>query len=295
MMHNTLCVAALGAQEQEVPLLGLNMPIFGLDPYGVLDDAFLWQLRHLGARQEYYDFDALLNAACPEFETIDWSKAHTRVLLGATEIVSGRETVFDSDCNVPEHAKKYTSPSAGNVWRRRLPLSLPAVAASGTLPFVRKAEKVEGESYWDGVYSQNPPIREFLAGVRKENTPEEIWVVRINPQQAAKQPRSTAEIRDRENELIGNLSLNKELDFVLTINDLIKRYGDLEREYKPVTLRTIKMKKETAVTLRVSSKFDRSRTSIDALRQEGRQVARDWLDRWRDKVIGCYPEDAAYT
>jgi hypothetical protein len=31
---------------------------------------------------------------------------------------------------------------------------------------------------------------------------------------------------------------------------------------------------------------------MDQLSAEGRQVARDWLDRWPN--VGCYPEDAAY-
>jgi NTE family protein len=91
------------------------------------------------------------------------------------------------------------------------------------------------------------PVREFLAGVNKEYVPDEIWIVRINPQQCAQQPRSNAEIRDRENELMGNLSLNKELDFILTVNEMIERFGGrLAEEYKPVTARTIKMRQETA-------------------------------------------------
>ena len=60
-----------------------------------------------------------------------------------------------------------------------------------------------------------------------------------------------------------------------------------------MTVRTIKMEEETADKLRYSSKFNRSRDFMEQLRKEGRVVARDWLDRWPDKV-GCYPEDAAY-
>ena len=31
-------------------------------------------------------------------------------------------------------------------------------------------------------------------------------------------PKSNADIQDRQNELMGNLSLNKELDFIMTVN-----------------------------------------------------------------------------
>jgi NTE family protein len=292
IIFNAFSVAALSAQEQEVPVLGINMPIIGLNPSGVLDDALLWQLRQLGAREEYYDFGALLKAACPEFADIDWSNVHTRVLLGASEIVDGVETVFDSDCNMG----KSTDPTVTHRWRKRLPLSLGGVAASGTLPSVREAEKIGGGYYWDGLYSQNPPIREFLAGVQKDDVPDEIWVLRINPQQWASPPRTNAEIRDRENELMGNLSMNKELDFILTVNDMIARPGSaLAQEYKPVTVRTIKMTKATAAKLRTSSKFDRSRSFIDELREEGRHQALEFLNDWPNPdPEKRYPADAAY-
>ena len=293
IMQNAFSHLALTAQEQEVPVLGINAPVFGLNPGGVLSHAFVAELQRLGVRKEYVDFDAMLTKACPEFDDIDWPNVPARLLLGASEIVNGVETVFDSDCNIPGNGGKHTEASAAHRWRQRLPLSLRGVAASGTLPAVREAEKIDNGYYWDGLYSQNPPIREFLAGVRKEHVPDEIWVLRINPQQSADLPRSNSEIRDRENELMGNLSLNKELDFILVVNDMIVRFsGPLAEKYKPVTVRTIKMKEETAARLQTSSKFDRSRNFIDKLRSEGSEVARDWLNQWPN--VGRYPEDAAY-
>ena len=140
ILHNTMCQTWLSFQEQEVPGLGINMPIFGFNPRGVVDDAVLWELRQLGAREDYYDFDALLKAACPEFDDVDWPSVPTRILLGASDIVNGAETVFDSDCNIPNLAGKHTEPTVAHQWRRRVPLSLRGVAASGTLPSVREAE-----------------------------------------------------------------------------------------------------------------------------------------------------------
>jgi hypothetical protein len=90
--HNALSVAALSAQDQEVPVFGINTPVIGLNPRGLADHAILWELRQLGVRKEYYDFDAMLSVACPDFEAIDWPNVHTRVLLGTSEIVNGVET-----------------------------------------------------------------------------------------------------------------------------------------------------------------------------------------------------------
>ena len=107
--------------------------------------------------------------------------------------------------------------------------------------------------------------------------------------------KTNAEIQDRQNELMGNLSLNAELDFILTVNAWTKVYEgeNFANDHKHVTVRTIKMKEKTADDLRYSSKFDRSRDFMDQLRIEGRTVARDWLDGWPEKV-GCYPDDAGY-
>ena len=293
MMLNLFSFSALTAQEKETPMLGLNAPVFSLNPRCAISQAVTAGLPLLGVRKQYYDFEDMLAEACPQFDGIDWPKLQTRLLLGASEIIDGVETVFDSDCNIESQGAKHAEASVAHRWRKRLPVTLRGAAASGTLPAVREAEEIDGGYYWDGLYSQNPPVREFLAGVRREHVPDEIWIVRINPQQTAQQPKSNAEIRDRENELMGNLSLNKELDFILTVNGMIARFGGgLAAEYKPVTVRTIKMKEETAAALRTSSKFDRSRGFIDRLREEGHAVAQDWLARWPE--VGHYPDDAAY-
>ncbi len=107
---------------------------------------------------------------------------------------------------------------------------------------------------------------------------------------------SNAENVDRENELTGNLSLNKELDFIVKVNALRTlppaAGAALHGTYKEVTVRTIMMREETARTLRYSSKFNRSRDLMNQLRREGREVARSWLAQWPH--VSSWPADAAY-
>jgi NTE family protein len=153
-----------------------------------------------------------------------------------------------------------------------LPLSLSGVAASGTLPIFREAEYIHGDGhYWDGLYSQNPPLREFIG--KADEVPDELWIVRINPQQWPELPKSNADVQDRENELMGNLSLHKELDFILKVNEWSERYKDEDfgKDHKPVIVRTIKMKEKTADKLRYSSKFDRSSAFMEDLPQSVRR------------------------
>lgn len=283
---NLLAFYAYRLKETETPVLGLNAPTFGINPCSLLSKTVTSWLPTLDVRKQYFDLADFLKTQCMDFDSIDWPKVKTRLLVGASEVVHGVETVFDSAMNAGKYAE------GKNCWRRRLPLSLAGVAASGTLPEFSEAVRIEGGYYWDGLYSHNPPIREFLSKVPKEETPDELWIIRINPQQWPVMPTSRAEILDRENELAGNLSLNKELDFVLSINDLIRRYDAIAGEYKPVTVRTIKMKEKRADELRYSSKFDRRIAFTNELRDEGGEIAREWLSRWPMKER--YPDDAAY-
>ena len=289
-MLNLFTYGAFTAEETEIPVLGVNAPVFGsLNPYGAIFKAVAACLPSLGVRKRYFDLDELLAEACPALknDSIDWKNVKTRLLIGASEVVNGLETVFDTDVN------KETQQKEVYYWRQRLPLTLSGVAASGTLPIFRKAEHIKGDGhYWDGLYSQNPPVREFIAGA--DEVPDELWIVRINPQQWPELPKSNADIRDRENELMGNLSLHKELDFILKVNEWSERYKDFAKDHKRVTVRTIKMTEKTADKLRYSSKFNRCRDFMEELRDEGHKVAEDWLGDWRKNEVGKYPEDAKY-
>jgi NTE family protein len=277
---NQFTYEAFKAEEREVPLLGISPKIFGFNPFGAGYRALLACLPSLGIRTEYFDYDAFLNNACPDFENnIVWQNVDKRLLIGASEVVRGFETVFDSLVRTGELQPNIGMVDMRDYWRQLLPLSLAGVAASGTLPIFREAEQIGRFFYWDGLYSNNPPMREFLHGPEQYH-PDEIWIVRINPQQWPYAPDTNADIQDRQNELMGNLSLHKELDLVFCRC----------HPKKKLTVRTIKMTKRTADNLMYSSKFNRSRAFLDQMRQEGRDVARAWLANWPN--VPTYPQDA---
>lgn len=286
---NTFTFGALRAEELEVPLLGLSARLFGINPYAAGYKALAACLPGLGVRQQYFDLIELLAEKCPALKdkTIDWEKVETRLLIGASEVVNGLETVFDS-------AIKEGVELRASYWRQQLPLSLEGVAASGTLPFFREAQRIGVGHYWDGLYSQNPPVREFFAGTELRCIPDEMWIVRINPQQWPYPPATNKDIEDRQNELMGNLSLTKELDFIMKVNEWQKKYKDFGEKYKPVKIRTIKMEEEIADELSYASKFDRSPHSMAQLCDHGHKVGRRWLDDWQNNKVGEYPEDAGY-
>ena len=288
---NFLTFGALRAEESEVPVLGLYPPVFGLNPRGAVYKAAAAFLPGLGVRREYFDLMDLLKKHCGDFKHINWENVKTRLLIGATEVVNGFETVFDSDVN-----KGTGLPPPVSFWHQQLPLSLAGVAASGTLPAFREAQHIDKcGDYWDGLYSLNPPLREFFWDVDVSKAPDELWILRINPQQWPELPKTNADIQDRENELMGNLSLHKELDFLLQVN----RWRAQSKDFAPfgrrdVIVRTIKMRKATVDELPCSSKFDRSPEFMHRLHKEGYEVGKEWLDHWYKGSVGSYPDDAGY-
>ena len=162
-------------------------------------------------------------------------------------------------------------------------ISVEAILASAAIPFLFEAVRIGQGVYWDGLYSQNPPIRHLA-----ELDPDEIWIIQINPEEISEEPKTTAEIWDRRNQLAGNLSLNQELAFVRKTNDLIRKHG-IE---KPATkVRRI----EISVFLDTSSKLDRSPELIEKLMDHGEEQAVLFLEAvrklseldkaWEDKDV----------
>jgi NTE family protein len=300
-----------------------GVPFPGSNPYDTHANLGLTGLSMMGARQEYLGFPALLEAVCPNFDKIDWprlAKADLRIIVGAIEVLSGNFEIFDSDKTLEQMG---LLPDGREIdqydivrWRMRRAMSLEGVAASGTLPEVLPAQVIgnlkfptcdpgrivtRNGYYWDGLYSRNPPVRDLLDARTKEEKPDEIWIVRINPQEfhPASLNISLEDIDDRINDLAGNLSLNQELDSIMTINQWIRKYGDSHPPLdnrKIIDVRTIKMTRDTAWGLKHTSKFDRSPAHFAKLREEGQAVAERWLADWRalGKDFVRYPNDARY-
>ena len=166
------------------------------------------------------------------------------LLVGAVDIGTGAHRAFSSS---------------------RREITLDAVLASAAVPPLFRAVREDGSFYWDGLFSQNPPVREL-----PDAGPEEIWVIRINPRARACEPKTIADIADRRNELAGNLSLEQELYFIRKVNEWVPLLGD---RYRHIQVREIAL----GLDLDVPSKLDRSPELIHRLVAEGRHQAERFL------------------
>ncbi|MCB0164056.1 MAG: patatin-like phospholipase family protein [Anaerolineae bacterium] len=232
-------------------------------PYAPFFPALLIQLRLAGAREEFVDYSALLNKHI-NFDTVSTSQPVNRpwLLVGAVNVLSGDFKAFSS---------KETSPNDN--------ITADAVRASGAIPgFGTRAVRIGDDLFWDGVYSQNPPVRNFLADPETaEDKPDEIWVIQLNPTARKDEPKSVADIQDRDNELAANLSLGQETKFIDDVNEWIAQGYLPPEKYKTVTVRTLAMSQELSDSLDYASKLDRSRSFIETLMAEGERQAEIFL------------------
>jgi NTE family protein len=166
------------------------------------------------------------------------------LLVGAADVLTGDFKAFSS---------------------RRREITVNAVLASAAVPLLFRAVVEQGRHYWDGLFSQNPPVREL-----PDAGPEEIWVIRINPRARATEPKSVGDIADRRNELAGNLSLEQELYFIRKVNEWADRLGD---PYRRIEIRELAL----GLDLDLASKLDRRPAFLRRLFDAGREQAEAFL------------------
>src|ERR671911_2126598 len=201
------------------------------------------------------------------------------LLVGAVDVLSGEFRAFNS---------------------RRDRITSETILASAAIPTLfRSVRPGDGGTYWDGLFSQNPPVRELT-----DEGPDEIWVVQINPKELETEPRTVLEIADRRNELSGNLSLYQELHSIEKIDQLLEE-GLLSRggKYKQIVVRVIELSRSRfSRSLGTASKLNRDPRFIGDLMSHGEIRAEEFLaalafeDAWRsrdpDAVMGYFAEDA---
>ena len=242
------------------------LPTVASSPYhwgGVIS----W-MKLLAPRPQFVDLAVLIERHLP-FQRIREVAPPTtpRLFLGAVDVLSGAFKVFDSFKR--EITVKTLEASAA------IPSLFPAVTLTNG----------EGRGvYWDGLFSENPPVDCFtdLDTIAPEDRPDEIWVIRINPKERRKPPVSSPAIQDRLNELSGNLSLASEEEDIGYINRLLEKNAFSPeflavRNYRPITVREVTMSPEVVNRLDYTSKLNRDPAFLELLIADGKKQGRAFL------------------
>jgi NTE family protein len=234
----------------------------------------------IGKRRAFLDFAELLKSHIDFEEVASWGPLpETPVLvMGAANVLTGQLRKFISSKEI---------------------IRVEHVLASCAVPNLFPAVQIGEDAYWDGLFSDNPPVDELIrpSYVGWENVAEEIWVIKINPTTSRFIPVQPDDIFDRRNQLEGNISLFHQLVHLEQINDLI-RADAFTQEFlnglgirgpvlipksfsddvdKPYHIPCIEMSPELQAKLDYESKIDRSSRNLDSLIEDGRRQARKFL------------------
>jgi NTE family protein len=218
------------------------------------------------ALPQFYDFQGLLE------RHIDFDELpHLTNLAQSPVLVLGA-----ADVNMGTF-EKFSSHNGG--------IQVEKILASAAAPTIMQAVQVGDSAYWDGLFSDNPPTDELVDDklVGTHRLPDQIWVIQINPKQRHRIPRTTEEIIDRRNEMIGNGSMYQNLQHICLVNKLLKRKAVKPEYIKQHNLRfveifIIQMSKPLQEKLDYASKLNRNRRFIRELMRDGMQQGRAFLD-----------------
>jgi NTE family protein len=256
-----------------------HMPQYNVSPSSPLLTA-MFDAATRGFRPRFTDLRGLLEEHIDFSELKRWGPLERgpTLLIGACDILTGQLVKFSS---------------------RTSPLRVEHILASCAVPSIFPAVEFDGSAYWDGLFSDNPPVKELIRPlyVGKENLPEEIWVIKINPTTSSDVPVAPEAIADRRNQLVGNVSLFQSLDSVAFINELFRlnairpevmHHFDIHEpvriprsypgaEDRDYYIPFIEMSADLQARLDYESKLDRSPENIGTLIADGEKQARVFL------------------
>jgi NTE family protein len=216
-----------------------GMPTLRVSPYQVPGGEYA-QRRIARILERHIDFDAIPDLC---------EHTHPELVVGTVDVNGG---VFETFTNED--------------------VTVEAVLASAAVPGLFRGVELHGHLHWDGLFSQNPPVMDLMT-VAAHRKPDELWVVQINQQERATNPRSLDEIADRRNELSGNLSLNQELRFIEWVNEWVAAGHLPADKYARTTVRRIEMREQ----YHYATKLDRTPSFLRSLVALGEEQAATFL------------------
>ncbi|WP_262299729.1 patatin-like phospholipase family protein [Microvirga sesbaniae] len=175
-----------------------------------------------------------------------------RLLIGATRVRDGKLHIF-----------------------REKALTLDAILASACLPVIHHAVSIDGEAYWDGGYSANPPLIPLVSASRAS----EALIVQIMPTAGAEMPTTSSEIAKRMEQITFNSSLLRDMDALAAMRSLsgAEPGGSvLSRKLRKLHLHHIAAE-ESFPLLSQSSALNLDWPFLLQLRDVGQAAADKWL------------------
>jgi NTE family protein len=178
-----------------------------------------------------------------------------RMLIAATRVCDGRLKLF-----------------------RESEMTLDMVLASACLPTFQKAVEIEGEAYWDGGFSANPPLRQVV----RETRARDIVLVQIMPETRREVPNLSADVLKRMSELAFTTPLQRELEALMDLQEACE--GSTFLRSDPCRkLEALRFHRIAAVDLvsdlHQQNALDTGWELLTRLHDKGREAATFWLEQ----------------
>jgi NTE family protein len=180
------------------------------------------------------------------------AKSPVRLLIAATRVRDGRLRLFRED-----------------------EVTVEAILASACLPYLHHAIEIDGEAYWDGGYSANPPLRQLVI----DSDAKDVILVQLMPEEHGEVPHLSPDISRRMQEIAFTTSLHKELEALDDLREVCRQ----SRTSSPICrkLRELRFHRVVASDavegLEHESALDTRWSLIGRLKEHGRSAAEEWL------------------
>ena len=219
----------------------------------------------------YYDPSDIKNLVCRYVDFDMLAESPTRLLIGAVDVQTGEQRIFDSyvDRLTPEH-----------------------LLASGSLPPAMPWTTIDGHPYWDGGIVSNSPLD--LVIDRCGRISGRVFALDLFSG-GRPMPSNVIDVMRRRDELVYTDRIHNDLRFEEYANDFSDLVLDLMHEVDPETARRLQQRPNyirlmgNRAPIHVSrislwgelpfaTDFDFSAATIEALQRRGRRAAQDVLD-----------------
>jgi NTE family protein len=156
-------------------------------------------------------------------------------------------------------------------------ISADAVLASACLPFLNHAVEIEGEWYWDGGFSANPPLKQVVL----ESEVDDVLLVETLPHGHDGVPRNVTDIARRVGQIAFGSPLRREMEALADLTRMSQELGlyqsRISRKLDRLRLHHISADEavkglDPGTMLNVDWRF------LSQLKEFGRTAAQEWLN-----------------
>ncbi len=162
-------------------------------------------------------------------------------------------------------------------------LTADALMASACLPSIHRAVEIDGESYWDGGFTGNPPVFPLIFNCKHTD----IVIVMLQPLEVEETPVTAEEIQERTSTLSFNSAFLREMRAIAFSKKMIEKDwmpgGKLENRMHDINIHIIQ---DQALAAQYSSRtrYNTLPSFINLFYKEGYAAADIWLEHHYDRL-----------